>query len=298
MEKRYYLNQSNSKYITIGICPASKLFNKDNCGFYVDIGIGGNNMKTMSLGGTDGFLNLCQSLRSFEELKFTYPGSAGDYKTIVHQLPINITKKPWRGSLCFHIETINGDYASIAQNTCADLLKFEKLVIASAKMLQSLVENVELKFHDLVNKAATDFSTVINAVEKSTDLNDLLSIEIVTNFNDIFKKCIDETTRFNATNAVAGPSSGVPKKRRAAMPSTATKRSKKTKIDDHTYAIESEEVVEIDPPPPADTDIDTGADTPVDTDIETVIDKAADTGTSVPLGMIEDGQRFESEHYI
>lgn len=54
LEKKFYLNQSNSKYITVGIKPATKFLNKDNTGFYVDVLISGKNIKPVSLGGVDG----------------------------------------------------------------------------------------------------------------------------------------------------------------------------------------------------------------------------------------------------
>lgn len=69
MEKNFYLNQSNSKFISIGNRLATKLFNKDSVGFYVEVTVAGKNMKPMSLGGIDGSMILCQSLRYFDELK-------------------------------------------------------------------------------------------------------------------------------------------------------------------------------------------------------------------------------------
>lgn len=93
-EKRYYLNGSSSKYIVVGINPATKMLSRESCGFYVEVGINGNNMKPMFLSGIDGFLNLCKSLRTFDELKFTYPNAAGNYDEMKNELPLNINKKP------------------------------------------------------------------------------------------------------------------------------------------------------------------------------------------------------------
>lgn len=233
MEKKYYLNSSNSKYVTIGITPATKLWSDDNCGFYVEVAIDGKNMKPMCLGGVDGFLNLCQSLRSFEELSFAYPAAAGNYSEIVNQLPINITKKPWNGSTCYHVETFHGGYAAIAQNTCTELLKKENLIIHGIQTMGKFVGDVETKFNKLINDCVNDFTEAMKNVAQS---NDLLSIEICCNFNDLLKVCIDNTVRIRtvAATAASAQTSGessvgsAPKrKRNATSTATATKRSRK-----------------------------------------------------------------------
>lgn len=272
MERHFYLNQSNSKYITIGIKPASKLQNKANIGFHVDINIGGKTMKPMSLGGLDGFLNLCQSLRSFEELKFTYPQYASNYDDIETQFPLNISKKPYNGMVCFNIESLNGGYAVIAQNTCTELLKFECLIVASVKKMQSLVSDIETKFHDFVTKCSTDFAGTIKAIEKSMDT---LSADIFINFNELLRVCIDQLSLINT--AAAGSTATTPKRKRVSKP----KSQKKAKQDeDHNYTGNDAESDEVELIEVTETQFD-----------EHVSDKQAD-----PLGLIESGQRMvESE---
>lgn len=49
----------------------------------------------MALGGLDGFLNVCRVMRTFDELKYAYLGTTGNYDEIVCDNPINIYKKNW-----------------------------------------------------------------------------------------------------------------------------------------------------------------------------------------------------------
>lgn len=224
MEKRYFLNNSNSKYITIGIKPATKILHEANTGFFVEVAIDGNNMKMMSLGGLDGFMNLCKSLRSFDELKFTYPNTAANYSDVVNQFPLNISKKPWNGSICFHIESMMGGYCVIAQNSCSELLKIESLIVAGIKKLQSFMSDAESSFNEIVNKPS-DFSETITNVQKS---GDLLKIELLSNFNELLKLCMDKISGLNASGITPSTTSATKRNQiRGVKRGTTTKRAKK-----------------------------------------------------------------------
>lgn len=285
MEKRYYLNPSNSKHIKIGIKPATSLFNKEFTGFFVDVVMDGKTMKPVSLGGLDGFLNLCQSLRGFEELKFVYPGSVGNYEIMNNPLLMNINKKNIGGSVCFVVDTQNGDNFIIAQNTCQELLKNECIIIAAIQTFSSLSKDVEKKFNNLVNTSTNDFTATLADVRKT---GDLLNIEILINFNELFKVCVDETTRFKSASATERESL---KRKRA--PPKRTKAAKKS--EDHIVI----ETVESDSIEPNDTN-------------ESASDSAGEPSTgdanaveiddhdyaATPLGITESGQRMEPELYM
>lgn len=180
MEKLYYLNASNTKYVRIGIKPATRLFNNDFQGFFVEATIDGKNMRPMALNGLDGFLNLCRTLRQFDELKFTYPCSADKYDDVDNALPLNISKKPFNGCLCFCIETITGGTCMIAQNSCAELLKNENLIAAAIRKFELMTADVEKKFNEIVLKSS-DFAEMVQEAVKS---GDLLSIETLMNCSD------------------------------------------------------------------------------------------------------------------
>lgn len=276
LEKNFYLNASNSKYLTIGIKPATKLHSKANVGFYVEIHISGKNMKPMSLGGLDGFMNLCQSLRNFEELKFTYPQAAANYDDIETPFPINISKKPYNGMLCFHIETMQGGYAALAQNSCSELLKYENLIVVCIKKLQAIVPGMETKFHDLVQKCAIDYATTIKEFEKSEDT---FAIDIFMNFNELLRVCIDQLTLINT--AATTSNNPAPKRKRASN----VKRAKKSKQDD--VGGDSDEVEVIQVPEEFDTE--------KNSEQEMVIHLPENVQTQV---INENGQRISSELFL
>lgn len=165
MEKRLFLNQSNTKWVALGIKPESKLLGEEATGFQFDIAIGGSKMPLMSLGGSNGFLNLCQGLQSFEELKFAYRGTVSDYDDIDTEVPLNISKKTFGGNLCFCIEAPSGDTAFLAITTAMEMLKMERIIVASSKTFTSLAADAEKRFNDFVAKAANDLAAVEKEVE-------------------------------------------------------------------------------------------------------------------------------------
>lgn len=299
MEKNFYLNISNSKYLTIGIKPASKLFNTESTGFYVDVCIGGN-MKPMSLGGLDGFMNLCQALRSFEELKFTYPMSAGNYDEMEAAMPLNISKRPYQGMMCFCIENELDQRASMAQNTCSELLKFENLIISNIKFLQTLATQMEAKFNTLVKKCASDYPATIKEVENSKDT---FSSDVLTNFNELLRACMDQFVRFeSASTSGTTPSK---RKRNAANAVKAKKtveerpvKSKKTQ-EDHSYAADTETEASIgDHANETEATVTISDSADVGSEIEDGSDSPQSNKSVEPLGIQESGQRFESELYM
>lgn len=228
MEKRYFLNQSNTKWISIGIKPLSL------DAFYADVMLHGEKMKPLCLGGIDGFLNLCQILRNFDEFKFAYPGTAGNYEEIGgKQLAINITKKNFGANICFQIENINGECCYIAMSSIMEMLKIESLLIAAMKNYNGMVSDVATKFNSLICKSSSDLSAVLIDVEKS---GDLLTIEIIANFNDFFKMCVEGNKNGNlisaSCNTVHTAAKATPTTRKAAAgrkrsAATATEISKK-----------------------------------------------------------------------
>lgn len=50
-------------------------------------------METNVFGGIDGFLQLCRSLRDYDELKYQYPGSKCDYTQIENDIEMCVSKR-------------------------------------------------------------------------------------------------------------------------------------------------------------------------------------------------------------
>lgn len=222
MKKKYYINNSNTKWLTVGIKPASKFLGPDAAGFYVDTMIGGGKMKPVSLGGIDGFINLCKTLReNFDEFKYAYSSSSNNYANMSSLPPINIIKAPIGGNLCFQIELPTGT-AFIAMSSVMEILKNEKLFSAAAKSeyaflltscmlelfqcgnvfmifiilifhffplaMSLLAADCEKKFNDFVVKGATDMAALYIEAEES---NNLLLSEVLINFGELFKMCVE-----------------------------------------------------------------------------------------------------------
>lgn len=232
-------------------------------------------------------MNLCQSLRSFEELKYTYPLSCANYDEIESQFPINISKKPYNGMVCFNIETMGGGYAIMAQNTCSEMLKHENLIVVSIRRMHSIVGDIEAKFNDLVKNCSIDFTTAVKEIAKSTDT---LSVDIYTNFNDLLKFSVDQYTRFNS----APPTPVVtPAKRKRATVAAGTKRSKAKKNDtdtDHSYA------APIDSPPAGSATQETGKQ-PVESESggsTPQLDGESDSGSDDSERVNDDSERCQS----
>lgn len=71
MEKRFFCNNSNSKYLTLGIVPASKILDENAPGFYVEAFICGEKMSPLPLGGVSGLASLFSTMRQIPRLNYT-----------------------------------------------------------------------------------------------------------------------------------------------------------------------------------------------------------------------------------
>lgn len=196
MEKRYFLTNGCSKWISIGIVPETKLLAGDAKGFYADIFFGGNKMtKPMSAGGVNGFLFICQLLRTLDEFKFSFPATKGDYSAIEDDVPITIAQKNFGSTVCYQINNfITGEIAYMAITSVMELLKIENLIVSAATAMANLATDFEKKYVDLVAKCSTDFSETLKELEKS---GDLFAIEMAINFGELFKINIEEMARIN-----------------------------------------------------------------------------------------------------
>lgn len=199
----------------------------------------------------------------------------------------------------------------MAQNSCAELLRVEKLVIVAIKKMEQLINITENKFNDMVNSLAVDYAKEMGAIEKSSDL---LAIEICTNFNDLLKACVDGISRKNvqvepfatssktpspshtATKRKRTPNVGkrIAKKQKTSVATNEANSPKKAKNDnasrenngdangkkanDHTYTAEIEDDNE---------------------EVELIeYDDNPTTASYSQLGVVEDGQRMDSEFYF
>lgn len=175
--------------MSIGIVPEAKLLGPSAQGFHAAIAICGNKMKPMYLDGLSGFLSICGAVRSLDDFKFSFPGTASTY-TNANLVPLNITKRVFNGTQCYQFE-MSGGSAFLAMPSVMDLLKHEKIIINAYNILSSRVIETEKKFNDIVTKGSLDLSALLSNAEKSSDLRDLFTIELLVNFESILKACIE-----------------------------------------------------------------------------------------------------------
>lgn len=66
-ERRFFLNASNTKCLTMGIVPASKILGDEARGFYFEVYLTGDKCAPMSLGGLKGLATLFSTIRDIPE---------------------------------------------------------------------------------------------------------------------------------------------------------------------------------------------------------------------------------------
>lgn len=74
-EKRFFCNNSNGKWLSVGIVPAAKLLDETAPGFYVEVILDGNGERCMSLplGGIEGAVSLFATIRQIPEFNKVQP---------------------------------------------------------------------------------------------------------------------------------------------------------------------------------------------------------------------------------
>lgn len=66
-ERRFFLNSSNSKSVTMAIVPATKILNDEAPGFYLEVYLTGEKCVPLALGGKKGLVTLLSTIREIPE---------------------------------------------------------------------------------------------------------------------------------------------------------------------------------------------------------------------------------------
>lgn len=72
-ETKLYLNNSNTKWLSIGVTPSSREKAGGIKNFFTDLYLGGTNCQTLALGGVSGFKKLCRQLREINYWQNMFP---------------------------------------------------------------------------------------------------------------------------------------------------------------------------------------------------------------------------------
>lgn len=188
-ESRVFINNSNSKWISFGVRPSTKLLNPDFPGFELAIAIDGVNMIPMLFDGLENFKMLFKTIRQMDEFKYSSVGTASkEYAEFPNGKPpfvITLTRHGY--SNCIKIDNNRGQ-ATIAANTVNELLTREQFMLALGHAIENQVTEIEDEFISLVRAAAADYGSTVSSVLKKKDP---LQLSIITNFDELFKLCVD-----------------------------------------------------------------------------------------------------------
>lgn len=76
-ERRIYINNSNSKWISIGLVPATKLHDETNQGFYTEACLCGDKSPAVPVGGFGGLGALFETIRKLPDFAQVKPVGNG-----------------------------------------------------------------------------------------------------------------------------------------------------------------------------------------------------------------------------
>lgn len=89
-EHRFFCNNSNTKWVSVGIVPATKILNDEAPGFYFEAFVGGDKSGMMALGGISGLNALFSVIREIPKFAVLPKiGGANDDEEISEKITIS-----------------------------------------------------------------------------------------------------------------------------------------------------------------------------------------------------------------
>lgn len=76
-EQRFFITNTNGKWITLGIIPSSKLLGEDAAGFHFETFLCGEGKPSLPLGGIEGIASLLSTIREIPEFTKVVPSTHG-----------------------------------------------------------------------------------------------------------------------------------------------------------------------------------------------------------------------------
>lgn len=212
MERRFYLNSSNAKSLTMGIVPGSKILGEDAPGFYLEIYLNGEKCAPLPLGGEKGLVTLLSTIRSIPEFSkippIPYDVEKGE-NILIHTVDfaddVSISILLFVFILLFiHTHFVrclfylqvykiqNSDEEDVKKaiflkaDGIYEIIKNERLILAAAKSFN--VTDIETSFNQIVSNAVSDYNSFCAEIHINPSE---LEIELLTNFVHFFEVCID-----------------------------------------------------------------------------------------------------------
>lgn len=215
-EKRVYLNNSNSKWISIGTAVPVNPLNDDT--FHLEILLSGNDNKHLSLGGLSGiicmliFVNfyyyysfiyqsyhfipglklLYKTIRSMPQYGKMYVGNQTIYESGESSTPLlNVSVTGKNGNILQVYSMLAPDKPIfIAGPTITSILQHERAIFSLA--MNNNHEEIADDFKRILKSAVTDFNAEYNRI---IEAGDELGIELLTNLSDYFENRVDLARR-------------------------------------------------------------------------------------------------------
>lgn len=175
-EETFFLNKSNSKWITIGIVPAYPDLNGKN--FSIGIKIGGDNGSlSLNENGLNTVLNLFKSIKYFE--KYGSPAS------IEYERGILISSFPMKGAPCYKImNQLDNSSICLAMSGVEELMEMEEYLFEIIERID--VAGIEREFENILDKIILDWNDF-----HENDKSGRLQSQLLINFNDFLMTCVE-----------------------------------------------------------------------------------------------------------
>lgn len=186
------LCNSNTKWLSLGIEPESRIMGPNANGFHADFWIGGSKMASFKLGGCDGFLGLCKTFRMLDMFKYKSPAAKYDYDEIDTEVLYNVYEKNGTTGTWYIVENTNGETFNIGYKSVCEMLKYESIYVAGYRSVVNKCAAIETQFNDLISKGVND---LVALTKSFTDNPDLMDLDMYINQIDVFKNCIEKVTQ-------------------------------------------------------------------------------------------------------
>lgn len=170
-EKRFFLNKSNTKWLSIGILPGHMDLN--GRGFAVDIRISGDNGKFLSLGqpaaaGLESMISICQNI--------IMPGNTSEME---NSTGLMVNAFPLNNGMCYNIMR-NDEAICIGHSSIEGLVQMHEFL--KSYVAKTKVEEVEEAFLEFLKHKDVD-KMLENATQADIDLH--------INFADFVQVCME-----------------------------------------------------------------------------------------------------------
>lgn len=175
-EETFFLNKSNSKWITIGIVPSYHGLNEQK--FSIGIKIGGENGSvSLTENGLSTVMNLFKSIKYFE--KYGSPAS------IEYERGILISSFQMKGTPCYKIvNQLDNSSICLAISGVEELMEMEEYLFEIIERID--VVGIEIEFENILDKIIMDWDDFYE-----NDKSGKLQSQLLINFNDFLMTCVE-----------------------------------------------------------------------------------------------------------